>query len=227
MKTLGLIGGTSWHSTIEYYRGINKGVSQVIGQASNPELILYSINIDVMRAQIREDINAKYLEVALKLQKSGAEAIVICANTPHMAIDFVQPKIDIPFLHIGDAVGQEAKKKHLQKLALFGNKPTMTKAFMTSYLMQNYDLEIITPEGEDLMKSHYFVSRELTQGQFTDEAKSFYQNQLQTMTSRGVEGAILGCTELPMLLRQEKIDMPLISTTDLHIQMAVDFIMSP
>ena len=110
MKTLGLIGGTSWHSTLVYYRLINEMVGEHIGTQSNPPMIIHSINIEVMREQNSDRINATYLDVALKLQNAGAEAIVICANTPHMAYDFVQPKIDIPILHIADATGKEAAK---------------------------------------------------------------------------------------------------------------------
>lgn len=104
MKTLGMIGGTSWHSTIVYYRLINELVGEKIGPQANPPLIVHSINIELMREQDKEKINAKYLDVSQKLQNAGAEAIIICANTPHMTYEFVQPKIDIPILHIADAV---------------------------------------------------------------------------------------------------------------------------
>lgn len=109
MKTLGMIGGTSWHSTIVYYRLINELVGKKIGIQGNPPLIIYSINIELMREQETEKINAKYLDVARKLDQADAEAIVICANTPHMTYEYVQPQIDIPILHIADAVGTEAK----------------------------------------------------------------------------------------------------------------------
>ncbi|MCB0373150.1 MAG: aspartate/glutamate racemase family protein, partial [Muricauda sp.] len=125
MQTLGMIGGTSWHSTIEYYKLINQMAAKIIGEQANPPLVIHSINIELMREQNREKINAKYLETSLKLQEVGAEAIVICANTPHMVYDFVQPKIEIPILHIADATGKEAKRLGLKTLGLLGNKPTM------------------------------------------------------------------------------------------------------
>ncbi|WKK80758.1 aspartate/glutamate racemase family protein [Marivirga arenosa] len=225
MKTLGLIGGTSWHATVEYYTQINQKVSEVIGKQANPELLIYSINIELMREQNKEKINSKYLEVSKKLQEAGADAIIICANTPHMVYDYVQPKIDIPILHIGTATGKSAQASKMKTLGLLGNKPTMTGDFISSKLKNDYGMEVIIPEGESLDKSHYYVSKELTQGTFSDEAKSFYLNQIKEMKKRGADGIILGCTELPILLKGIDSELPMLRTTDLHIEMAVEFIL--
>jgi aspartate racemase len=225
MKTIGLIGGTSWHSTLEYYREINAQVSQIIGNASNPELLLYSINIDIMRKQVLEDIQQKYLEVSEKLIKAGAEALLICANTPHMAVEYVQPKIDVPFLHIADATAKQAKRLGYQKLGLLGNKPTMTKAFLKNRLKEQHGLITTIPEDEAIDQSHYFVSKELTQGQFTQAAKDFYTDQIRMFKDKGMDAVVLGCTELPILLKETDTALPALRTTDLHIQMAVDFIL--
>ncbi|MEY8021069.1 aspartate/glutamate racemase family protein [Muriicola sp. SD30] len=225
MKTIGLIGGTSWHSTIVYYKLINEMVGETIGTQGNPELLIYSINIEIMRAQDAEKINNKYLEVSRKLQESGAEALVICANTPHMAYKFVQPRIDIPILHIADATGKEAVRLGVGKVGLLGNKPTMTKGFIPELLKDNYEIETIIPEGEALDKSHKYVSSELTQGQFTDEARAFFLDQISQLKARGAEAVVLGCTELPILISPESSDIPLLATTDLHARMAADFIL--
>ena len=223
MKLLGLIGGTSYHSTLEYYRDINAKVADQLGGSQNPELLLYSINIDVMRRQDEDEINQTYLRVAKILEQAGAEALLICANTPHMAVDFVQPKIGIPFLHIGDAVAKDSKKYNFKKLLLLGNKPTMTKGFLKDYLTSKHRLEIVIPDETDIEKSHHFVSKELTQGKFTEEAKTFYKELIITFENE-VDAVILGCTELPILLKNETTKLPFLATTDLHIQMAVDFI---
>lgn len=225
MKTIGLIGGTSWHSTIVYYKLINEMVGETIGTQGNPELLIYSINIEIMRAQDAEKINNKYLEVSRNLQESGAEALIICANTPHMAYEFVQPKIDIPILHIADATGKEAVRLGVGKVGLLGNKPTMTKGFIPELLKDNYGIETIIPEGGALDKSHFYVSRELTQGQFTDEARAFFLDQISQLKARGAEAVVLGCTELPILISPESSDIPLLATTDLHARMAADFIL--
>ncbi len=224
MKTLGMIGGTSWHSTIEYYRLINQLAAKVIGEQANPPLIIHSINIELMREQNREKINAKYLETSLKLQEVGADAIIICANTPHMVYDFVQPKIEIPILHIADATGKAAKKIGLKKLGLLGNKPTMTGNFIPKVLSKNYQIETIIPDEKYIPQAHQYVSKELTQGIFSEEAKSFFKEQINLLQARGADGIILGCTELPLLIKSDDVDIPTLATTDLHAQMGVDFI---
>ncbi len=220
-----MIGGTSWHSTIAYYRLINELVSAKIHSQANPSLIIHSINIELMREQNVEKINAKYLDVSQKLENAGADAIVICANTPHMTYEFVQPKIGIPILHIADAVGRKAKEWRLSKLGLLGNRPTMTGNFIPSVLKKNYGIETIIPEAHYIGQAHDYVSKELTQGQFTEQAKQFFITQSKLLMERGADGIILGCTELPLLIKPEDVDIPFLSSTDLHVQVAVDFIL--
>jgi aspartate racemase len=225
MKTLGLIGGTSWHSTVAYYKLINEGVGRHIGAQGNPELILYSINIEIMRRQDREEIHAKYLEVAGKLIRAGAEGILICANTPHMVYSHVQPRISVPILHIADATGREAERLGLKKLGLLGNRPTMTGRFIPGVLEKNYGIDTIIPQPDALPQAHAYVSEELTQGQFTDAAREFFLGQIAALRDRGADGIILGCTELPLLIQSDDLDLPALATTDLHARMAVDFIL--
>lgn len=226
MKTLGMIGGTSWHSTIEYYKLINEGVGSKIGTQGNPQLIIYSINIELMREQDKDKINAKYLDVSRKLQKAGAEAIIICANTPHMAYPYVQPKIEIPILHIAEATGKEAFRLGLHKLGLLGNKPTMTGRFIPEVLERDFQIETIIPDKPSVEQAHHYVSKELTQGIFSREARAFFLEQMELLKKKGAEGIILGCTELPILFKDTDYNLPLLSTTQLHVDMAVDFILS-
>ena len=226
MKLLGMIGGTSWHSTEVYYRMINEQVGKHIGTQANPPLLLYSLNIEVMRSQDWDRINAVYLETALKLQRAGAEGLIICANTPHVVYDHVQPKLDIPILHIAEAVGRQARSLGLETLGLLGNKPTMTRGFIADYLKDNYGIATLIPQERDIPKAHHYVSAELTQGQFTPEARSFFKEQMEMLRSNGAQGIILGCTELPLLLDQSDFDIPMLATTQLHVAMAVEFILS-
>ena len=226
MRTLGMIGGTSWHSTIAYYRLINQGVGEKIGHHLNPPLILHSINIAVMREQNWEKINQTYLDTAQKLRDAGAQAIVICANKPHRVYDFVQPKVEIPILHIAESVGRKAAELGIRKLGLLGNKPTMTGGFIPSYLESHFEIETLIPDEPYIDRSHYFVSKELTQGQFSAKAKTVYIDQIERLREKGADGIILGCTELPLLLSQEDASIPLIETTQLHAKAAVDFILS-
>ncbi len=225
MEFIGLIGGTSYHSTIVYYRLINEMVQKKIGSQANPSMLIYSQNIELMRAQDVDMINETYLKTSRMLEDDGAKAIVICANTPHMVFDHVQPKIGIPILHIADAIGKEARKLGLKTLGLLGNRPTMTKDFIPKVLKEKYGIETIIPEDHCLSQAHHYVSKELTQGIFSEEARSFFLTQMNLLKDRGAEGMILGCTELPILFENTKYDLPLLSTTDLHAQMAADFIL--
>ncbi|MEG9328021.1 aspartate racemase [Salinimicrobium catena] len=225
MQTIGLIGGTSWHSTIVYYRLINELAGKKIGTQANPPLIIYSLNIELMREQDKQKINRAYLHIARKLEVAGAKALVICANTPHMVYDFVQPKISIPILHIADAVGKKAREEDLSLLGLLGNRPTMTGGFIQNRLEQKFGIKTLIPDEEYLDSAHNFVSNELTQGKFTETARSFFLDQMQLLKEKGAQGIILGCTELPLLIEQDDFDLPLIPTTHLHAQMAVDFIL--
>jgi aspartate racemase len=227
MRALGMIGGTSWHSTIVYYKLINEGVAKKIGTQGNPPLIIYSINIELMREQNLDKINSKYLEVSTKLQQAGAEAIIICANTPHMVYSHVQPKIDIPIIHIADATGFQSSRLKLKKLGLLGNKPTMAGDFIPSRLKYKFDIDTVTPDQQFWDESHHYVSNELTQGIFSVEAKIFFVQQMNLLKRKGAEGIILGCTELPLLIKDQDVDIPLLSTTHLHAQLAVDFILDP
>ena len=225
MRLLGLIGGTSWHATIAYYRLINEGVGARIGTQANPELLIHSIDISVMREQDLDKIRAKYLEVARNLERAGAQAILICANTPHQSYQYVQPRIGIPILHIADATGIAARKLGLTTLGLLGNRPTMTGDFIPGRLREQFGINTVIPETHCMAQAHHFVSNELTQGHFTEEARRFFLNQIRLLQARGAEGIILGCTELPLLIRQEDVDVPVLSTTDLHAEMAVNFIL--
>jgi aspartate racemase len=226
MKLLGMIGGTSWHSTIVYYRMINEQAGQQIGLQANPPLLLYSLNIELMRSQDWERIKSSYLEIALKLQHAGCQGIIICANTPHVVYEYVQLRLDIPILHIADAVGLQAQSLGLGTLGLLGNKPTMTKGFISGFLKDHYDIRTLIPGEHDIPKAHHYVSAELTQGKFTDEARTFFREQMEFLKSQGAEGIILGCTELPLLMEQDVFDLPLLATTQLHVARAVEFILS-
>jgi len=226
MNLLGMIGGTSWHSTIEYYRLLNELVGDKIGTQQNPPLLLYSLNVKLMRENDPEKIKNSYLEIAQKLESAGAKAIIICANTPHMVFDFVQPKINVPILHIADAVIKEAKQKSYKKLGLLGTRPTMQGDFLQGRLRDKHQIETLIPADNFIDETHRFISEELTQGKFTDVAKKFYLEQMQLLKERGAEAIILGCTELPMLIKEKDTEIPLLDTTKLHAEMATEFILN-
>lgn len=225
MKKLGLIGGTSYHSTIDYYRMINEKVGDIIGHDQNPELLLYSLNIALMRSGDREKIKSAYLRISKELISIGAEGILICANTPHLVYDFVQSKIDVPILHIGEAIGDYAVKNNFKNLGMLGTKPTVKIGFLEDFIKANYSLDITLPNEENIDKIHHYISKELTQGIFSAEAKTFFLDQMKELQKKGADAMIMGCTELPLLIKQEETDFQLIDTTGLHVELAVDFIL--
>lgn len=220
-----MIGGTSWYSTVEYYRLINQKVGNEIGRQGNPPLIIHSLNIELMRSRDWPRIKAKYTETAQKLAAAGAEAIIICANTPHKVYEDVQPQLSVPILHIADATGREAQRLGLSTLGLLGNKPTMTGHFIAGRLKETVQIDTIIPEGSSIDQAHHYVSQELTQGTFSEAARHFFRQQIDALVQRGADGIILGCTELPLLFKNEALPIPLLATTDLHVDMAVDFIL--
>ena len=225
MKKLGLIGGTSYHSTIDYYRMINEKVGDKIGRDQNPPLILYSLNIALMRSGDEEKIKNEYLRISKELISIGAEGIIICANTPHMVYDFVQARINVPILHIGQAIGDFAIKNNFKNLGLLGTKPTVKKKFLENYLKENYPLEITLPEESEIDQIHHYISKELTQGVFSKASKEYFLEQMKSLEKKGADAVILGCTELPLLIKQEETEFNLIDTTGLHVNLAVNFIL--
>lgn len=224
MKTLGMIGGTSWHSTVEYYRYINSMVNERTDGMTSPPLLLYSLNIDLMRRGDWNEINSAYLDIAQTLQDDGADAIILCANTPHKVYSFVQPKIDIPILHIADATAAEAQKQGLKTLGLLGTKPVMEGGYIAGRIEDVSHIKTIIPSDDRRDAVHLGVVKKLVRGIFDDETRAFFMNEMDLLKQQGAEGIILGCTELPMLMEGVDYELPLLDTTKLHAEMAVDFI---
>ena len=173
-----------------------------------------------------DKIHDTYLGIAKKLETAGAEAIIICANTPHLVYPFVSPKITIPILHIADATAMSAKEQGLYKLGLLGTKTTMQKDFLQKRITEKHQLEVIVPEQNSHNEIHRIISEELTKGRFNNNAKAFILSEMRKLKDQGAEGIILGCTELPLLLEASDFSLPLLNTTRLHAEMAVEFIFS-
>lgn len=225
MKKLGLIGGTSYHSTIDYYRMINEKVGERIGTDKNPELILYSLNIALMRSGDRQRIQQEYLRISKLLVEAGADGIMICANTPHLVFDFVQPQITIPILHIAEAIGQKAQQNGLSTLGILGTKPTVKMGFIADYLKDKFSINTVTPDEKNVDQVHQYISKELTQGIFKQTTRDYFLDQMNQLANKGAQGMILGCTELPLLIKNEMTDHLLIDTTGLHVDLGVKFIL--
>lgn len=230
MKAVGLIGGTAWYSTVDYYRYINKAVNDAYGNNTNPPLIIF--NLDNHRIQQLQDQNrwdeiaAILTEAAMKLHSSGAKAILLCANTQHKAYSQVAPKIHIPILHIGDATGMAIEKAGLKKVGLIGTKFTMEDPFMISWLKERYGIEAIVPASASARQElHRIIHDELDMGVYKAESKRYVLDQIEALQRRGAQGIVLGCTEFPLIVKQSDVAIPVFDTTLLHSQMAVDFIL--
>ena len=220
MKKLGLIGGMSWESTAEYYRIINQTVHNKLGGSHSSDCFIYSFNFEeIDRLQHEgqwEEMGVLLADRAVALEKAGAEIILLCTNTMHLLADTIMNRITIPFLHIVDVVGREIERKKLYKVGLLGTKFTMEKDFFKDRLSKMYGIEVITPTLEERDFIHHVIYHELVQGTISKESQEQFIAIADHLKNKGAEGVILGCTEIPLILKQDDCDIPLLDTTSLH-----------
>jgi aspartate racemase len=226
MKTIGLVGGTGWISTVEYYRIINEETNRRLGGLEFARCALYSVNFgDIWRFEEKretEGIFSLMLTAAKKLESIGADCILLCANTMHMHADRVEKEISVPLIHIAKATGAQILKKSMKTVGLLGTRPTMELDFYTKKLAEQ-GITVIVPEKDERVFIQRIINSELLRGIFLPESKQRFLDIIQKLRSQGAEGVVLGCTEIPLLIKQEDIDVPLFNTTVIHSQAAVDF----
>ena len=226
MKTIGLVGGTGWISTAEYYRIINEETNRRLGALEFARLALYSVNFgDIQRFNEQrntEGIFSMMLGAAKKLESIGADCILLCANTMHMHADRVEQEISIPLIHIARATASQIRKKNMKTVGLLGTRPTMERDFYTKKLAEE-NIAALVPEKDDRVFIQRTIDEELLKGVFLVESKKRFLDIIRTLQSQGAEGVVLGCTEIPLLIKQEDIDVPLFDTTVIHSLAAVDF----
>lgn len=230
MKLLGLIGGTTWLSTVEYYSLLNKGVNKRLGGIEFPQLVLYSVNIgdiDRHNAADRMDLNIQMaVDKAHALKAAGVEGLLLCANTLHVAADRIEAEVGLPVVHIADATAGAIVAAGLSKVALLGTHFTMEGDFIRSRLAAR-GIEVLIPESrEDRNRIHDPIFNELGKGIFLEETKATFLRIINDLASRGAQGVILGCTEFPLLLKPEEIPIPSFDTTQIHAAAGVEFILS-
>ena|ERR1700679_2983348 len=229
MKTLGLIGGISWISTIDYYRQISLEFNKKLGGSDYGKCIIYSLNYQVMINNMNSgNFDAAYKVVqdaAMNLKFAGAEAIVICANTLHMFADRIKDTVELPVVHIVKATANEINKQGLKKVGLLGTKATMEMDFFKD-ILKKQGIETIVPEVYDRHFVHEKIFSELGKEIFTLETKAGYMNVINKLLREGAEGIILGCTEIPLLINQNDCSYPLFDTTVIHAKAAVEFALS-
>jgi len=218
-KTIGLIGGMTPESTILYYRALNRLASNKIGENHTCNVLIESVDFGVVSKYQTENrwdlLDEMMVKAAQNLEKGGAACILICANTMHLTINAVREKVSLPVLHIAEATSLKIKEKELQKVALLGTKYTMEKTFFTDVL-EAFGIETIIPNEKDRAIIHAVIYDELAFGVVKTNSKKEYLRIAESLISQGAEGVILGCTEIPMLIRQEDVAVPVFDTTTIH-----------
>ncbi|KQB37421.1 aspartate/glutamate racemase family protein [Flavobacterium aquidurense] len=230
MKIIGLIGGISWVSTADYYKLINQGVNEKMGGLNFSECLIYSFNYaDIKKNNEANDWDATFsmlLKGCQFLKQGGATAIVLCANTMHFIADRLEQEIDLPIIHIATATAAEIKKQGLKKVGLLGTKFTMELDFFKDKLI-NQGIEAIIPQSEsDKDFIHTTIFEELGKGLVTDETKKRYLEIANRLIKEGAEGIILGCTEIPLVIKPEDLAVPVFDTALIHSNAAIEFQLS-
>jgi aspartate racemase len=227
MRTLGLIGGMTWHSTVDYYRLINEGVQARLGGVHSAELVMISVDFgpveDLQNRGEWAAMGRLMAGAAHSLEAAGAEGLVICANTMHRLAEDVTGAVAIPLIHIADATAAEVKKQGLRAVGLLGTRYTMELDFYRGRLEQKHGLKVLVPDEPGRTTVHDVIYHELAHGAVREESRRAYVAVIQDLKRRGAEGVILGCTEIPMLIRPEDSPLPVFDTTRLHAAAAVEF----
>jgi aspartate racemase len=227
MKTIGLLGGMSWESSIEYYRIINDTVRAKLGGLHSAKSIMVSVDfaeVEVLQYQDRWREAADMLIGAAKqLERGGAGLIVLCTNTMHKVADDIQTNVGVPFLHIADATAQRIIEADIQRIGLLGTRFTMEEEFYRGRLAQNYGLSVSVPYAQEREIVHRVIYEELVLGKIEQRSKEQYIDIMDRMVREGTQGIILGCTEIGLLIHQEDSQVPLFDTTRIHAEAAVEY----
>lgn len=227
MKTIGLIGGMSWESTLPYYSHINTLVRERLGGLHSARVVLNSVDFEEVAALQRADdwdAAATLLVAAARaVEAAGAGCVLVCTNTMHKVAPQIQAAVDIPLLHIGDALGVAVRKVGLQRLGLLGTRFTMEQAFYRDYLREMHALEVLVPAEAERALVHRVIFDELCVGRAEPASRAAYRNIMAGLAAAGAQGIILGCTEISLLVDGSDAPVPLFDTTALHARMAVDW----
>ncbi|EAS50687.1 aspartate racemase [Aurantimonas manganoxydans SI85-9A1] len=226
MRTIGLIGGMSWESSVEYYRILNEGVRDRLGPTASARCLLWSFDFSEIEAlQHRGDwdeLTARLVEAARKLETAGADILLICTNTMHRMAPAIEAAVQVPLLHIADPTAERIKAAGLQKVGLLGTAFTMEQDFYKGRLAERHGLNVLVPNAEDRATIHRVIYEELVAGQIVDTSRDAYRAVIARLVDAGAQSVILGCTEIMLLVRPEDSTVPLIDTTTLHAHAAIE-----
>ena len=227
MKTIGLIGGMSWESSLLYYRLINQDIKQRLGGLHSAQLLMYSVDfapIEQLQHEGDWDGAANILiDAARRLEAGGAEFFLIGTNTMHQVADAVAGAVDIPLLHIADATGEVLRHDQVRRIGLLGTAFTMELGFYRDRIEQLYGIDVVVPELHDRQMVHDIIYQELCQGQVDAESREVYLAIIDRLRAQQIDGVILGCTEIGMLIDSRHTDIRLYDTTSIHARQAVDY----
>jgi aspartate racemase len=230
MKTIGMIGGMSWESSIEYYRIVNETVKERLGGLHSARCVMYSVDfaeIETLQHQDRwQEASDILVEAAQKVERAGADFVVLCTNTMHKLADDIQANLDIPFLHIADATAYAIQAAGIQKVGLLGTRFTMEEDFYKGRLQDKHGLTVIVPGEQDRAVIDRVIYNELVLGDIRQESKKQYMQVMDGLVQSGIQGIILGCTEIGLLVQQEDSRVPLFDTARIHAEAAVDYALS-
>jgi aspartate racemase len=223
---IGLIGGMSWESSAEYYRIINREVRRRLGGVHSARSLMWSVDFgEIERLQHQGDWDAlteKMKDAAIRLERGGADFIVICTNTMHRMVDAVTEAVDIPLLHIADPTAQKVKAAGVTKVGLLGTAFTMEQDFYKGRLLDLFGLDVLVPPAPDRHIVHDIIYRELVAGEVLAESRTAYRKIIAGLVAQGAQAVILGCTEIMLLISEEDSAVPLFDTTTIHAIAAVD-----
>lgn len=227
VKTIGLIGGMSWESSIEYYRIINQVVREKLGGLHSAKSVMVSVDFAEIEAPMSrgrwDEVTGHLIQAARCVQEGGADFVVLCTNTMHRMADAVQERIGIPLLHIADATAERIRAKGVQRVGLLGTRVTMEEAFYRGRLVKKHGLEVLTPGEKEREAVHRVIFEELVMGKINPSSKAQYLEIIGRLVDDGAEGVILGCTEIGLLVGQGDIAVPVFDTTLIHATAAVEY----
>ena len=227
MKTIGLLGGMSWESTLGYYRAINEGVKRILGGLHSAKIVMYSVDfepIEKLQHAGNWEGTARILsEAAQRIQAAGADFLLICTNTMHKVAPEIEAAIQIPLLHIADATAEILVNGGINSVGLLGTAFTMEQEFYKGRLINNYGLQVLVPNEDDRQIVHRIIYQELCLGKIESNSKAEYLRIIDTLAAQGAEAVILGCTEIGMLVNQTDTDVRLLDTTAIHAEKAVEY----
>ena len=229
MKTIGLIGGMSWESSIVYYELINKKVNELLGGFHSCKSLMYTVDFDnIVKLQHEdkwEDLDVIMVDAAKRLEKAGADIVVLCTNTMHLCSKAITDSISIPFMHIAEATGLAVADQNIKKVGLLGTKFTMEKDFYKKVLTDQFGIEVIIPNEQERNEVHRIIYEELVHGQIKTDSREMYKTIIGNLEKNGAEGVILGCTEIPLLISDSDVNIPTFDTTKIHAEKAVEWIL--